>query len=223
MNFKPYVVVCGHYGCGKTNLAINIANDLSQKGNKVVIVDLDIVNPYFRSSDYKNILKNKGVNIISPQMANTTLDAPAISAEIYTVFDNPKYDHVIFDVGGDDAGAAVLGRFSQRIKDSNDYEVLYLVNKYRKLISEPEDALAMLKDIEAISRLKVTHLVNNSHLSYYTDLKTLTDSIEYVNQISKESGLPVKFTSVKKDIDGKLSDYFDNIYETEIVVNPPWQ
>lgn len=117
-SLKRITVVCGHYGCGKTNFSINLALHMAKQGKNVTLVDLDVVNPFFRSSDYKQILENQGVYVISPKYAGTNVDTPALSAEIDSVF-NLNDRMVIFDVGGDDAGAFALGRYSSKIKMKN--------------------------------------------------------------------------------------------------------
>ena len=157
-------IICGHYGCGKTNLALNLALTLRRKGEKVTVADLDIVNPYFRTADYKEVLEKQGVRVICPHSAGTTIDAPQINAEIFSIFDRPE-GHVVIDVGGDDAGAAALGRFKRQIEAAGGCEMLYVVNRYRKLVETPEEAVSLLHEVEAASRLKATGVVNNSHLS----------------------------------------------------------
>lgn len=131
VNLKKFVVVCGHYGCEKTNFSINLANYLINKGNKVTLIDFDIINPYFRSSAYIDLLKEKGIKLISPVYANSNLDLPAVSPEIYSVFLNNN-EYVIFDVGGDAAGTILLSRFSQEIINTNSYDMLYIINIEKK-------------------------------------------------------------------------------------------
>ena len=115
-SMKRITIVTGHYGSGKTNFAVNLAVDLCRKGKSVVLVDLDIVNPYFRSADFKEQLTEMGIEMICPVYANTNLDIPALGADIYSVFNKDDGRYIIFDVGGDDAGAAALGRYSHLIQ-----------------------------------------------------------------------------------------------------------
>ncbi len=183
-------IICGHYGCGKTNLILNLATEESKLSNDVVLVDLDIVNPYFRSSDYEEILIENGIKLISPKSAGTTLDSPALSAEIFSCFagENKK---IFIDLGGDDVGARALSRFRQYI---DDYEMIYVINKSR-LQSQNEDfALELLREIESSCKLKATAIVNNTHLGVETTQSILIDSIEYANQFSKISGLPLLYS-----------------------------
>ena len=178
MDFSHIIVVAGHYGCGKTNLSINLAHHLAQQGEAVTLVDLDLVNPYFRSSDYQEEMEERGIHVISPLYASTNLDIPALSPEINSVFVKPE-GHVIFDVGGDDAGAAALGRFAAKIRESGPYEMLYVINRYRVLTSSAAEAAAILPEIEASSRLKATGIVNNSHLLQDTGQFTFFSQILY--------------------------------------------
>ena len=164
-------VVCGHYGCGKTNLALNLAVEAASKGRRSVIVDMDIVNPYFRSSEYGPFLERHGVQLIAPVFANTTLDTPVLPPEIYSIFSMEDAD-VFIDAGGDDVGATALGRISRELEAAG-YEMLYVVNRYRILSTKPEETLPLLREIEGASHLKATAVVNNSHLGVDTTQQTV--------------------------------------------------
>lgn len=181
------------------------------------MVDLDIVNPYFRSSDYTAFLEERGIRMIAPRYSGSTLDIPSIPAEIAATFESDGY--VIIDVGGDDAGATALGRFSASIR-ALDYDMLYVVNKYRPLTGTSDDAAALLGEIEAASRLKATGVVNNSHLMMYTDEETILSSLPYAEKTAAELGLALRFTTAPKDIAGRLD--VKNIYPVEVYVKTPW-
>ena len=217
MYVKPFTLICGHYGCGKTNLSLNIALDLAQRGEKVSLVDLDIVNPYFRSSDYRELAEKAGVRLIAPGYAGSTLDSPALPAEIFSVFDSDGY--VLFDVGGDDVGATALGRFAPRISRM-DYDMLYVVNRYRPITADAGSAEELLGEIEKASRLKATGVVNNSHLMGLTTEKTIMDAVEYGEQTARELGLPLRFTTAPETVAEKLD--INNIYPVKIYVKTPW-
>jgi signal recognition particle GTPase len=148
------IIVCGYYGCGKTNLSINLAVDIAASGKKVTLVDLDVVNPYFRSSDYSGVIDSHGIKLISPVFAGTVSDVPSISSAILSVFDSEGV--VIFDVGGSDVGAAALGVFYQKLKSVN-YDMLYVVNRYRTMGGDPLEAAAC-SGHRAASRLKAQPL-----------------------------------------------------------------
>lgn len=216
-----YTVVLGHYGSGKTNISLNLALDSAAKGETVAIADLDIVNPYFRTCDYTELLQEKGIQVITSRLAGTTLDVPAITAEMYSIF-NGLSDHVIIDVGGDDVGAYALGRFAKGIRESGNCEVLYVINRYRKMVSTPESAEEILREIECAAHLKATALVNNSHLCNLTDEDCILSSLSYGEEVSRQLGLPMAFTAVPKHLTVTLKDKISNLYPIDIIVKPPF-
>ena len=187
-------VICGHYGCGKTNLALNLAVEAARRGRRSVIVDMDIVNPYFRSSDYSAFLKKHGVELIAPVFANTTLDTPVLPPEIYSVFSMEDAD-IFIDAGGDDVGATALGRLSRNFEEV-EYEMLYVVNRYRILSTQPEETLTLLREIEAASHLKATAVVNNSHLGVNTTQQTVLDAVDFARDSADLCGLPLLYSTI---------------------------
>lgn len=223
-NIKKFTVICGHYGCGKTNLSINLAIDCAKTGQTVTLVDLDLVNPYFRSSEYEDILQKNHVKLISPVYANTTLDLPMLPAELNSIFYNSA-DHVILDVGGDDAGATVLGSISGKIRSEN-YEMFYVVNRYRALSTTVTEAVELLKEIEVSSRLKATAVVNNSHLKELTTAENILSSMGFAQKAADTLGLPLLFTTAPKQIGSEQLQelkQIQNRYPIEIYVRSPWE
>ncbi|MBO4505330.1 MAG: ParA family protein [Lachnospiraceae bacterium] len=198
LDLKDFVVVTGHYGCGKTNFSINLALDYAAKGRKVTIVDMDLVNPYFRTSDYRDMLESKGIEVIAPVFGHTNLDIPSLPASMYSIFDSK--DMVIVDVGGDDVGSTVLGRFRPKF-EGLDYDMLYVVNRYRNLTATPEDAVEVLGEIKAVSGLTPTGLVNNSHLMAETDAHIIGEGIEFAKKISSLTGLELKCNTIRRDLE----------------------
>ncbi len=194
---KDLIVVTGHYGCGKTNFSINLAFKYVKEGRKVTLVDMDLVNPYFRTSDYRDILEQHGIEVIAPVFGHTNLDLPSLPAAMYSIFENK--DVVIVDVGGDDVGSTVLGRFRNRFVEK-DYDMLYVVNKYRNLTSTPEEAVEILGEIEAVSGMKATAVVNNSHLMDETNEAMLLAGDEFAKEVSKLTGLEVWCNTVEKTL-----------------------
>lgn len=187
-------VVCGHYGCGKTNLALNLAVEAVKSGRRSVIVDMDIVNPYFRSSDYSRFLEERGVQLIAPVFANTTLDTPVLPPEIYSIFSMEDAD-IFIDAGGDDVGATALGRLSRQLEEAG-YEMLYVVNRYRILSTKPEETLPLLREIEFASHLKATAVVNNSHLGADTTMQTVLDAKAFAEESARLCGLPLLYSTI---------------------------
>ncbi len=215
---KRITLVTGHYGCGKTNLSLNLALDFARRGEKCAIVDLDIVNPYFRSSDYDELIESHGIRLIAPRYARSALDVPSLPAEIYSVFDSID-GRVIIDVGGDDAGATALGRYASKFA-SVEYDMIYVINKFRPLTSESGDAAALLSEIETASRLKATCIANNSHLMGGTDADTVLGSVGYAAETSKLLGLPLRFTTAPRAIADTLT--IPDVYPVDIHVRTPW-
>lgn len=210
------IIVCGHYGVGKTNFSLNLA--LSLKG-KTALCDMDVVNPYFRSGDYAELLKNRGIDVVAPVALGTTVDAPFISPKVKALFCG-DYDTVIFDAGGDDAGATALGQFSQDIKNIG-YEMLYVINKYREQTTNPEAPVEILREIETASRLKATAICNNSHLCDETTSDIVRDALPFAEEVSKITGLPIKYTVIREDL---VKDFPDvpNVFPVSRMVLPPW-
>ena len=190
---------------------------LKQQGKSVILVDLDTVNPYFRSADFTQQLQKQGIEVLAPLYANTNLDIPALSAEIYSVF-NRKDSTVIFDVGGDEDGAYALGRFSHLIEESG-YDMLYVVNKFRYFTREPSECVDLLREIEAASRLKGSFIVNNSNLGQETTVQDVENSVSFARDISTLTGLPLLCNTCKDDLPVTGDDYF----KVSIYVKPPWE
>ena len=194
MEHKRLTLFAGHYGSGKTNIAVNYALLLASEGKKVCIGDLDIVNPYFRTKDSAKELEAAGIDLISPQFANSNVDLPALPAEAYRlVADKSVYS--IMDIGGDDRGAYALGRYVPSIVEENNYRMVFVANCYRPLTRTPEDAMEVMAEIEAACGLKFTHIINNSNLGTETTVQTVLDSQAYIDTLSQLSGLPVFATT----------------------------
>ena len=203
MEHKRLTLFAGHYGSGKTNIAVNYALHLAGEGKKVCIADLDIVTPYFRTKDSAKVLEEAGVHLISPQFANTNVDLPALPAEAYRlVTDRQTYG--IMDIGGDDRGAYALGRYVPGILEENNYRMVFVANASRPLTRTPEDAMEVMHEIEAACGLKFTDLVNNTNLGDLTTAETVLRSQGYMEKLSALSGLPVFATTAKADVAAQL-------------------
>lgn len=218
---KRLTVIYGHYGSGKTNLAVNLAMDLHKQGKKVTLVDLDIVNPYFRTADYTPVLEGEGIRVINPTFAGTTVDAPALNPEIFSIFDNPD-GYAIIDVGGDDVGAAALGRFAGRIFAEKEYDAFYVINSYRPMVDAPEKAEQILREIEFASHVPATGIINNSHLSYLTQADDIRKSLDYADKTAVICNLPIKYTTAPQSVAGELQGEIPNLYPVDIFVKLPW-
>ncbi len=191
---KRVTLFCGHYGSGKSNLAVNYALYLRSLGKAVSLADMDIVNPYFRSADSKTELEAAGVRVVALPFARSNVDLPALPAELYGLVQR-RDTFAVLDVGGDDRGALALGRYVPYIKAENDYDMLFVVNFRRPLTPTAEDALAVLREIEPAAGLRFTGLVNNTNLGAETAKETVEDSVAEMQKLSVLAGLPVVMTS----------------------------
>ena len=203
MEHKRLTLFAGHYGSGKTNIAVNYALHLAAEGKHVCIADLDIVNPYFRTKDSAAVLEAAGVHLISPHFANTNVDLPALPAEAYRLVTD-KSIYGIMDIGGDDRGAYALGRYVPSIKEEGNYRMAFVANCYRPLTRTPEDALEVMREIEAACGLSFTDIINNSNLASETTPETIAHSQDYMQRLSELSGLPIWLTTAEKCVAAQL-------------------
>ncbi len=205
MEHKRLTLFAGHYGSGKTNIAVNYAVLLAKEGKNVCIGDLDIVNPYFRTADSKKVLEEAGVTLISPQFANSNVDLPALPAEAYRLVED-KSIYGIMDIGGDDRGAYALGRYVPAIKAEGSYRMVFVANCYRPLTRTPEEALDVMKEIETACGLAFTDIVNNANLGPETTPETVLSAMDYMEKLSSLSGLPIFAHTAESLVAEQLTD-----------------
>lgn len=219
---KRVTIFAGHYGSGKTNVAVNYAIWQSEKHPKVSIADLDIVNPYFRSKDSEKILREKGIRLISSEFANSNVDTPALPAEAYSITAD-KECRAVVDVGGDDRGALALGRFVPDILRENNYEMYFVVNKYRPLTPDADSAIEVMREIEFACKMSFTGIINNSNIGEETTADTVTNSFAFAEEISAKTGLPVVMTTVDKRIFPQIKEIQKNAMPLTLYVRQSWQ
>ena len=207
MDHKRLTLFAGHYGSGKTNIAVNYAIAMAKEGKPVCIADLDIVNPYFRTADSAQQLEQAGVKLVSPQFANSNVDLPALPAEAYRLVQDRSL-YAVMDIGGDDRGAYALGRYVPYIKEENNYAMVFVANFCRPLTQTPEEALEVMGEIEAACGLPFTHIVNNTNLGPMTDLQVLEASRALTDRLCQLSGLPLYFTAVREDLAARVPGSF---------------
>ena len=210
-NYKRITLLCGHYGSGKTNVAVNMAFELKKQCENVALADLDIVNPYFRAKDSKEELQNAGIRLICSEYANSNVDIPALPQDMYAISDD-KTLHCILDIGGDDRGALALGRLAPAILAENNYEMLMVINRARPLTGDATSTLEVMREIEAASGIRFTGLVNNTNLGAETVPEDVLASLPYANEVSARSGLPLVATSVREDLVAALDGKVENLF-----------
>ncbi len=218
---KRISIFTGHFGSGKTEVALNYALELAERGKRTAIVDFDIVNPFFRTADAKAILEEKGIWAVVPVYANTNVDVPALPPEISSVFEKKEYS-VVLDVGGDDLGARVLSRYRDEIFQ-DDYEMFFVVNIMRPMTDTIEKIEQMIWEIEESARIKVTKLVNNTNLLQYTSEEDILKGQAMVEAISQKLGIPIAFIS-GLGIDGRSIEEKTGIKVLEMnrQIKLPW-
>ena len=219
-NTKRLTLFCGHYGSGKTNIALNYALHLRQGGEAVTVADLDIVNPYFRTKDSRAELERAGIRLICSDYANTNLDIPALPPELYAITDDRSH-RVVLDIGGDDRGALALGRITPAILAEDSYEMLLVINRYRPLTPDAPSTVEVMREIEQAGGIRFTGLVNNSNLGEETEPDTVLGSVPYAEELSRLTGLPVVMTTVKKNLfealQGQVPGLFPLTLQAKIV------
>ena len=215
MRYKRITLLCGHYGSGKTNVAVNFAKNLKKENENVLIADLDIVNPYFRTKDSAKELEEQGIRLIVSEYAGTNVDIPALPQQMYAITHDRNFKAVI-DVGGDDRGALALGRLSDEIKQENDYEMILVINKFRPLTPDAESTVEVMREIEIAGKIKFTGIVNNSNLGVQTTAEDVLSSVEYAKAVSDATELPILYTTVDKKLFDELDGKIENLFPLEL-------
>lgn len=211
----------GHYGSGKTNLALDYALRLREQFDCVALADLDIVNPYFRSKDSEAALAAHGIRLIASPYAGTNVDAPALPAEAYALIDDKRI-HAVLDIGGDDRGAMALGRYAPAILEEGDYDSFLVVNFFRPLTRTAADAAAVMAEIVAAGKIPYTGIINNSNLGEQTTPELVLSTLEKAEALSKMTGLPIVKTTVMPELYEALKDKIENLDPVTLTVHQSW-
>lgn len=196
-------VITGHFGSGKTEIAINLATEHENS----IIVDLDTVNPYYRTAEHREKLKKMGIEVIASEFAASNVDIPTLPAEIISVFNSDKPS--VIDVGGDDDGAFALGRYNNFFRE-NPYDMYFVICGTRPLTKTADEIIELMQNIEAASRLKITHLINNTHLCDFTDEETVLKGQMLAEEVSRKTGIPIVFTTVREDLAEAIQEKINN-------------
>ena len=210
---KRITIFSGHYGSGKTNIAVNYALKLRKEGLEVSIADIDIVNPYFRTRDSEKELKEAGVQLVALPFANSNVDLPSLPSEVYGLVQR-RDKSVVIDLGGDERGALALGRFTPYIREENNYDMFFVVNFYRPLTKTADEAIEALLEIENAAGLKFTGIVNNSNVGAETTKEDVEKTFEKANELSEKTGLPLVMTSVDERLFDSVNA--DNIFSLKL-------
>ena len=193
--YKRVTLFAGHYGSGKTNLAVNFALNMRKEGLPVKMADLDIVNPYFRTKDSEKVLSDAGIELVSPAFANSNVDLPALPQQAYSLVQR-KDHYAVLDIGGDDRGAYALGRYTPYILEENDYEMIFVANFYRPLTTTADEAIEVMREIELACKINFTAIINNSNLGNQTTADAINSTAKIAEELSLKTGLPIIATTV---------------------------
>ncbi|MDJ0975067.1 MAG: cobalamin biosynthesis protein CbiA [Planctomycetota bacterium] len=217
------VILVGAYGSGKTEVAVNMALQLARSGRAVQLADLDLVNPYFRSREAQRVMERAGVRVVVPPGAQAFADLPIVLPEIRGLLTPPKDTVSVLDVGGDDVGARVLSSF-RPVLDEGAYALWQVVNGNRPFTSTVEGCLALRAGLELASRLRVTGLVGNTHLTDETSLETVLAGNQLVGAVSRASSLPVRAITAPATIAGEIDVHrlAGPLLRLERHMLPPW-
>lgn len=222
---KVYVII-GGYGAGKTEISLNMAINSAREGKKTLLIDLDIVNPFFRSAFHKDLMDKEGIRLVSSEYTLEACDVPVVSPEVLVAFDS-DYETVIFDVGGDPVGATALGQYFHKFKAlGNSLEVLFLINTRRPLTSDVEDIVSTVLSIEQSARLKTTALVNNTNLASESSIELLKEGEEILAEAAKQLDIPIGYYGIKRNIyennKDKISDFAGKPILLDIYTRLDW-
>ena len=212
-------LITGHYGTGKTEFAVNLALALAGEGERVALADLDIVNPYFRSRERRELLEAAGVRVVATSRALADADVPALPAELHAVLEDRTVRGVL-DIGGDPSGARVLARYRPRIL-REDYQLLYVVNAARPEVRTAERSAEYLRAIEAVTGLRCTGLVNNTHLCGETGPEDIREGALLTEEVSRMTGVPIVCHAAEARFQERLRDL--NPFPMEIRMKKPWE
>ena len=220
-NDKRITILCGHYGTGKTNVAVNLALAMAKTSEKVTVADLDIVNPYFRTLDSAADFDAAGIRLICSRFANSNVDIPSLPPDLYAITDD-KSHRVVVDVGGDDSGAMVLGRLAPAITAEDSYDMWLVVNRYRPLTPDVPSTVEVMGEIEAASKLRFSGIVNNSNIGAETTAQDVLDSVAYATELAKAANLPLIATTVDTRLYAELEGQIPDLFPLKLQNNKPF-
>ncbi len=218
---KRVTVLVGHFGSGKTEIALNLAMDLASRGLPVTMADLDVVKPYFRTRSARGLLTESGIELLAPDGSNLHADLPIIVPQIRSHLRRSDRK-LIIDVGGDDVGARVLGSLSDVVPVA-ETECFLVVNFRRPSTPDPRSAAAMVRQIEAVGRLPVTGLISNTHLLDETTLEIVVEGLQSARKTAELLDIPVVAAAASEVLADELRTVIDEpVLALRRIVMPPF-
>jgi len=209
-------VLTGNFGSGKTEISVNLAIE-----NAGILIDLDLVNPYFRSRKVKNEIEKKGVKVILPPPYLANSDLPVITPEVLGALQTNA--NVVIDVGGDNVGAVVLGRF-HKILQENNAQIFLVVNPYRPFTQNHLGVKTMLEQIQEAARISISGIISNPNLGRATTISDVILGHLEVVEIAKNLNLPIKFLTCRNDFAEEVVYHVKvPVKDIEIFMLNPWE
>ena len=221
MHNKRLTILCGHYGTGKTNVAVNLTLTMQRQGEAVTVADLDIVNPYFRTMDSADAFADAGIRLICSRFANSNVDIPSLPPDLYAITDD-KETRMVLDIGGDDSGATVLGRLAPAIAAEDSFEMWMVVNQYRPLTRDVPSTIEVMEEISAAAGLPFTGVVNNSNLGEETTAAHILATTAYAEGVAQAAGVPLVMTTVARPLAEELEGKIPNLFPLDLQKNKPF-
>ena len=215
-------IIAGHYGSGKTEFAVNYALKLKQIKPQVTIIDLDIINPYFRSREKIDLFEEKGIELISSSFGKAiTADLPSLSANIFGPLQN-KQKEVIMDIGGDPVGMKTLARYRSYLKQG-EYDLWIVINANRPETSDFEKAKWYAESIQEEAKVSITGLINNTHMLEHTTIDDIKKGNDLVSLLSDEFAVPVKYISCIRKLETEIpKELKGEVFPIDMVMRQKW-
>jgi hypothetical protein len=218
---RPINIFTGAFGSGKTELALNYAVKLLETGKKVTAVDLDLINPYFRIRSVREALETRGINVVSPRGKLAGADVPALPPAILGVLEDSS-TYGVLDVGGDDIGAAALGRFRNNLVEGS-FNLYFVVNTCRLHTRDVPGILSVMNRVEKASRLQINALISNPNLGPETVPETILEGHRLVLEAAHQLKLPVAFLGVRRNLANRLENQEVPVFPLDLMLKLPWQ
>ena len=214
---KRITIIGGHYGSGKSEFSLNFA--VQKKCD--ILLDLDIVNPYFRSRELEKTLQAHHIQVIGSSLRDALgSDLPFLAKNVYAPFLD-KSKKVVVDLGGDPVGARLMRQFSEML-ELDDIDFLVCVNGYREKTQTKEQVMAMIRSLEVSSGIKVTGIIHTSHLLSETTIEAILCQEEMVKEAASLLKLPICYTAMVATLQPNATKVAGELLPLQLYLRQNW-